>query len=191
MGTASSLSVHGSSLLLDPTKPLNNNKSTSTVVLCRTGFSYSSGFLHLSAIFMPDLRWCISSSWQEVCKTSLALLGHGEYCYSAKPSSGTAVFCPCSICQLSMLKIIVHLTLSTGEGGYFCHWAGHGNASSPSLAGCFSLHPFSTLIYLAPKSDSRVSVKGTDWKIVRRLGGGQGRSWTACSWEADFFRKLG
>lgn len=81
-GTASSFCTLESSPLFDPRKPLNNNKSTLAVELSRTGFSYSSDILHLCPIFMSDLRWYISCSWQEVCKTSLALLGRGECCFS-------------------------------------------------------------------------------------------------------------
>lgn len=127
-GTASSLCTLVSSPLFDPGRPLNNNKSTSAVALSRTGFSYSFGILHLCPIFMPDLRWHVGCSWQEVCKTSLALLGRGECCSSAKPWSSTSLFCPCCICQLSMLNITivhVHLISGTGDRRHFCCQASH------------------------------------------------------------------
>lgn len=115
-GTASSVCTLVSSPLFDPRKPLNKNKSTSAVALSRSGFSYSSGILHLCPIFMPDLRWHISCSWQEVCETSLALSGRAECRSSAKPSSSTSVLCPCCICQPSMLNITLHVHLISGTG---------------------------------------------------------------------------
>lgn len=171
-GTASSLCMLVSSPLFAPRKPLNNSKSTSAVALSRTGFSYSSGVLHLCPIFMPDLRWHISCSWQEVCKTSLALLGRGECCSSAKPLSSTSVFCPCCICQLSMLNITVHVHLISGTGDrrHFCCRADGSSQQFLLSIASWVFSPISLLnAYLSstPVWQRNLQIKGSIKKLWR------------------------
>lgn len=192
-GTASSLYALVSPPVFDPRKPLSNNKSTSAVALSRTGFSYSSGILHLCPIFMPDLSWHISCSWQEVCKTSLALLGRGECCSSAETLSSTSAFCPCCICQPSMLNFTVHVHLISEVSEGTCAirlTTAPSNSCSPQPAGCFPLYPFSMLIYLPPQFVRGVSRQRNQLKNYGECGERGGR-WIVCSSEADFFRKWG